>query len=227
VTKLYGGQEFTTGVNGRPTSLVTEGQPLGMFYMRRFLGVDPQTGDAILSDDSEIVGNPYPDVYGGITNTFSFGGLELRGFLQFSKGNDIFNMMSLYADDGGCSYDNKFASTLKRWRQPGDITNVPRYSYNCNSGADVISSRFIEDGSYLRIQEITLGYRLPSQLLSAARMENARVYVSGNNLHTFTKYSGYNPDANSGGSGANIVAGTDFYTYPLARTFSFGISAGW
>jgi hypothetical protein len=227
VTKLYGGQLFTTGVNGRGTSVVMEGQPLGMFYMRRFSGVDPATGDAIISDDPEIVGNPYPDVYGGMTNSFSLGAFDLSTFVQFSKGNDVFNMMRLFADDGGCGYDNKFADVLDRWTQAGDVTDVPRMSYDCESGADIISSRFIEDGSYLRIQDVTLGFRLPPRFLSAARMERARIYVSGSNLHTFTKYTGYNPDANSAGSSANIVAGTDFYTYPLARTFSFGIRAGW
>lgn len=227
VTKLYDGQLFTTGVNGRQTSIVTEGQPLGMFYMRRFDGVDPATGSAILSAAPEIVGNPYPDVFGGFTNSVTFGNFDLRAFLQFSQGNDVFNMMRLFADDGAYFYDNKFADVLDRWQQPGDITDTPRMSYNGRSGARVISSRFLEDGSYIRIQEVTFGYRLPPRLLAAANMADARIYISGNNLHTFTDYTGYNPDANSGGSGANVVAGTDFYTYPLARTFSVGVSAGW
>jgi TonB-linked SusC/RagA family outer membrane protein len=227
VTKLYEGQEFTTGVNGRQTSLVREGQPLGMFYMRRFLGVDPATGDALHTDDPEIVGNPYPDVFGGFTNNVSFGNFDVRAFLQFSQGNDVFNMMRLFADDGAWSYDNKFADVTRRWKQPGDITNVPRMSYNGVSGARIVSSRFIEDGSYVRIQDITLGYSLPDRFASVANMTRARVYISGSNLYTFTDYTGYNPDANSAGSGANIVGGTDFYTYPLARTFSFGVSAAW
>jgi len=135
--------------------------------------------------------------------------------------------MRLYADDGAWSYDNKFDDVKRRWRQPGDITDVPRMSYNGTSGARVISSRFIEDGSYVRIQEITLGYTLPTRFTSPANLSRARVYITGSNLHTFTDYTGYNPDANSAGSGANIVAGTDFYTYPLARTFSIGINAAW
>ena len=72
-----------------------------------------------------------------------------------------------------------------------------------------------------------VGYRLPERISSMANMQSARIYVTGTNLHTFTEYTGYNPDANSGGSSANLVAGTDFYTYPLARTISLGISAGW
>ena len=118
---------------------------------------------------------------------------ELNTFLQFSQGNDVFNMMRIFADDGACTYDNRFADVLRRWQKPGDITDVPRMSYDCVSGADAISSRFIEDGSYLRVGEITLGWRVPSKIAAKARLDNARLYVSGRNLATFTKYSGYNP----------------------------------
>jgi len=237
VTSLFNDQPFTTGINGRETSIATVGKPLGSFFMYKFDGVDPQTGDAILHDldgdgdittaDRMIVGNPHPDYFGGLTNTFSLRNFELNTFLQFSQGNDVFNMMRIFADDGACSYDNKFTDVLRRWQKPGDITDVPRMSYDCVSGADVISSRFIEDGSYLRVQEVTLGYRVPARLSSVAKLDNARIYVSGRNLATFTKYSGYNPDVNSSGSDANVVMGTDYYAYPLPRTFTIGITAGW
>jgi TonB-linked SusC/RagA family outer membrane protein len=227
VTKLHGGEQIVTGINGRQTSVVREGEPIGAFYMRRFEGVDPQTGDAILSDDPMVVGSPHPKYFGGLTNTFTLGGFDLRAFLQFSQGNDVFNMMRIFTDDGGCTWDNLSTSVLARWRQPGDVTDVPRMSYDCTSGADEISSRFVEDGSYVRIGEITLGYRLPARVGGALRLSNARVYVSGHNLATFTDYSGYNPDVNSAGSDENVIAGTDYYAYPLARTITFGISAGW
>jgi TonB-linked SusC/RagA family outer membrane protein len=237
VTALFDGQPFTTGINGRETSIAQVGQPLGSFYMYKFDGVDPQTGDAILRDldgdgdittaDRMIVGNPHPKYFGGLTNSFTLKSFELNTFLQFSQGNDIFNMMRIFADDGACTYDNKFTDVLSRWQKPGDVTNVPRMSYDCSSGADVISSRFIEDGSYLRIQEISLGYRLPKPWAAKARFDNARVYVSGRNLATFTHYTGYNPDVNSAGSDENVIMGTDYYAYPLARTFSIGITAGW
>jgi len=174
-----------------------------------------------------IVGNPHPNYFGGFTNTFTLKDFELNTFLQFSQGNDVFNMMRIFADDGACTYDNKFADVMRRWQKPGDITDVPRMSYDCASGADAISSRFIEDGSYLRIGEITLGWRIPANIAAKARLDNARLYVSGRNLHTFTKYSGYNPDVNSAGSDENVVIGTDYYAYPLPRTFTLGISAGW
>jgi TonB-linked SusC/RagA family outer membrane protein len=237
VTSLYQNQQVLSGVNSRTTSIATVGEPLGSFYMLKFTGVDPATGNAIFDDldddgsigdsDRQIVGNPHPDYFGGLGNDLSFRGFDLRAFVEFSQGGEVFNMTRLYMDDGGCSYDNKSTEVLRRWQQPGDITDVPRMSFRCRSGADEISSRFIEDASYVRIQEITLGYRLPQRWAGAANMSNARVFVSGRNLHTFTDYTGYSPDVNSGGSDASLVMNTDFYTYPYARTISFGISAGW
>jgi TonB-linked SusC/RagA family outer membrane protein len=237
VTDLYGGQPFITGINGRLTSIVTVGQPLGAFYMYKFDGVDPKTGNAILRDlngdgaittaDQMVVGSPHPNYFGGFTNAFTFKNAELRTFLQFSKGNDVFNMMRIFTDDGGCSYDNKSTLILTRWQKPGDITDMPRMSYDCTSGANKISSRFVEDGSYLRVGEVTFALRLPNRIAAMLGMDNAKFSVSGRNLHTFTKYTGYNPDVNSAGSDENVVAGTDYYAYPLARTFTFGISGGW
>ena len=237
VTNLFGGQPFTTGINGRETSRVAVGQPIGAFYMYKFEGVDPETGDAIYKDvdgdntltsaDKMIVGTPQPDFFGGLANEFSLKGFSLRTFLQFSKGGDVFNMMRIFTDDGGCTWDNMTTSVLARWQKPGDKTDVPRMSYDCTSGADEISSRYIEDGSFLRIQEVTLAYKIPAGLLSRLNMSDAQIFVSGRNLHTFTDYTGYNPDVNSAGSTANIVTGTDYYAYPIARTFSIGIRGGW
>jgi hypothetical protein len=127
-------------------------------------------------------------------------------------------------DDGGRTNDNKSANVLRRWRKPGDITDVPRMG--ANSGANQISSRFVEDGSFVRLGEVTLGYQLPGLLTRAVRMDNARLYVSGRNLKTWTKYTGYNPDVNSNAS-SDVAAGVDYYAYPLARTFTLGITAGW
>jgi hypothetical protein len=85
----------------------------------------------------------------------------------------------------------------------------------------------VEDGSFVRLGDLTLGYKLPQRLIARAGMENARLYVSGRNLKTWTEYSGYNPDVNSAGVGANVVMGVDYYAYPLARAVTIGISAGW
>jgi TonB-linked SusC/RagA family outer membrane protein len=239
VTNLYNNQNSTFNVSSRITSVVAVGKPIGEFYLYKFLRVDPATGDAIFqkangsetnsptSADLTFAGSPQPDYYGGFTNTLTFRNFELRGFLQFSQGNKVFNMMRIFTDDAGYSYDNKTTHILNRWQQPGDITDEPRASFDGTSGGRFMSTRMVEDGSFIRLGEVTLGMRLPERLASAARMNNAKLFVSGRNLHTWTKYSGYNPDVNTGGTTSNVVMGVDYYAYPLARTFSVGISAGW
>jgi hypothetical protein len=115
-------------------------------------------------------------------------------------------------------------TVMSRWQKPGDITNQPRASYDGTSNARQVSSRYIEDGSYVRLQELRLAYELPSRFAAVSRMRDARVYVSGNNIKTWTNYTGYTPDVNSLGSSANTSLGTDFYAYPVARSWTFGIS---
>jgi len=237
VTALYDGLPLTATVSGRVTSVAAVGQPLGTFYLFEFLRVDPATGNALfrkadgtetatpVSADLRFVGNPQPKYFGGLTSTMSFKGLDLRGFLQFSQGGKALNMVRIFSDDGGSTRDNKIKSVLNRWQKPGDITDQPRMG--STSGSRLLSSRFVEDASFVRLGEVTLGYRLPGSLARAMRAENARLYVSGRNLHTWTNYLGFNPDVNSSGANANTVMGVDYYAYPLSRTFTFGVSAGW
>lgn len=237
VLGTYNDQPIITGINGRQTTIVAAGQPLGEFYMLNFKGVDPQTGDAIYQDvngdgsidsnDKTYVGSPHPNYYGGFSNEFTYGNLSLRGFLSFSQGGKIFNMMRIFTDDGACTWDNKTTDILQRWQKPGDITNEPRVSYDCVSGADQISSRYLENGSYVRLSELTLSYQLPTRWANRAYLSNARIFVSGHNLKLWTKYSGYDPDVNSAGSDENVILGTDYYAYPQPRTITIGINAGW
>jgi TonB-linked SusC/RagA family outer membrane protein len=236
VTALYRNEPFNAGI--RSLNRVEVGQPLGAFHTLRFKGVDPQTGDAIYddvngdgditADDRVIVGSPHPDYFGGFTNTISWKGFDFRSFVQFTQGNKVFNAIRIFADDGGYYFDNKLRDSYeKRWKKPGDIAEQPRLSYDGTSGARDVSSRFVEDGSYIRLQELTLGYRLPRSWARTFNLDEARFFVSGRNLVTWTDYTGYNPDVNSNGSSATISLGTDFYAYPLARTFSFGVRGAW
>jgi TonB-linked SusC/RagA family outer membrane protein len=236
VTRLFDGQPFNTGIRG--VNRVEEGAPLGAFHTLVFEGVNPQTGDAIYkdlngdgetnADDETIVGSPHPVYWGGLTNTFTWKGLDFRAFFQFSHGAEVYNAMRIFSDDGGYYFDNKFKDVLRRWRQPGDITDQPRASFDGTSGGNEVSSRYIEDGSYIRLGELTLGYRLPAARIGGMNVfREARVYLSGRNIKTWTDYSGYNPDVNSLGATANVSLGTDFYAYPVARTFTIGISGAW
>lgn len=232
VTELYKGQPID-GNNFRSIDRVAVGYPIGEFYVLHFLGVDPQTGDAmyqdvdgdgaITSSDRTYAGSPQPKFYGGFRNTWSWHGVSLAANLQFSQGAKVFNLMRIFADDGGYHYDNKFTYALSRWQKPGDITDEPRASFDGTSGGTEISDHFIEDGSYLRVQEVTLSWRLPKSLLAFGNLQNSQLYVSGFNLHNFTKYTGYDPDVNSNGSSANIELGTDYYAYPRARTIAIGL----
>ncbi len=237
VTELYDGLPITATVSGRVTSVAAVGQPLGTFFVQDFVRVDPATGNALyrkadgtettapVAADLRFGGNPQPRYFGGLTNTIEWRGLDLRGFLQFSQGGKVLNLARIFSDDGGNSRDNKVKGTLARWQKPGDITNQPRMG--STGGARILSTRFVEDGSFARLQEVTLGYRLPASVGRAMRAENARFYISGRNLVTWSDYLGYNPDVNSSGANANTVMGVDYYAYPLARTFTFGVSAAW
>ena len=236
VTALYNNEPFNSGI--RSVNRVEVGHPLGAFQTLRFKGVDPATGDAIYddingdgaitTDDRTIVGSPHPRYFGGFSNTLGWMGFEARAFLQFSQGAQVFNAIRIFADDGGYYFDNKLRDSYeKRWQKPGDIAEQPRLSYDGVSGARDVSSRFVEDASYVRLQEITLSYRLPISLVRGTRMDEARVFVSGRNLKTWTDYTGFNPDVNSNGASANTSLGTDFYAYPLARTIQFGVSTSW
>lgn len=236
VTALYKNEPFNSGI--RSVNRVEVGHPLGAFQLLRYLGVDPQTGNAIYDDidgdgsittaDRTIVGNPHPRYFGGFSNSISWKGVEARAFIQFSQGASVFNAIRIFADDGGYYFDNKLKDSYdKRWRQPGDVAEQPRLSYDGVSGAREVSSRFVEDASYVRLQDVTVSYKLPARLVFGSRMDDARVFVSGRNLKTWTDYTGFNPDVNSNGASANISLGTDFYAYPLARSISFGISTSW
>ena len=211
-----------------------EGQPIGVFYSYKSLGVDPSTGDivfadtnfdgAITSEDRTIFCNPHPDFIYGLTNNFSYKGFDLSVFLQGSYGNDVFNGTRLFLESlqGG---DNQTTAILRRWQQPGDITDIPRATTDPVNAAQNkrVSSRFIEDGSYLRFKNVTLGYTLDNEFLRKTFFSSVRVYFSAQNLFTFTNYSGLDPEVNYRGDD-NSVIGTDFFTYPQAQTFTLGIN---
>lgn len=233
VLKLYNGQPIDD--LGRGSSRIEEGQPIGIFYSYEWLGVDPSTGDVVYADknfDGQItsedrtkVGNPHPDFIYGLTNSFRYGGVDLSIFLQGSQGNDVFNGSRLYLESlqGG---DNQLADINRRWQNVGDITDIPRATSDPVAAASNkrVSSRFLEDGSYLRIKNLTLGYNFDSKKLMRGKISSLRLYFTAQNLLTFTNYSGLDPEVNYRGDD-NAVIGTDFFTYPQARSFSFGLNA--
>ncbi|MDR4989296.1 MAG: TonB-dependent receptor [Bacteroidales bacterium] len=217
---------------GRGSNSVRVGEPLGVFYGFLSLGVDPSTGDIVFADingDGQItsedrtkIGDPNPDFIGGFTNRLSYQNFELSLFLQFSYGNDIFNGTRIYIESMKGS-DNQTTEVLNRWRQPGDETHIPRATELDPNNNNRISSRFIEDGSYLRVKNLSISYVVDQKLVNRLGVQSARLSISGQNLLTFTNYSGMDPEVNYAGP-SDLVLGTDFFTHPQVRTISFGIS---
>jgi TonB-linked SusC/RagA family outer membrane protein len=232
--------------SGRLIGRVAEGEPLGYFYTVKYAGVDPQNGDALYYQENgeatndyasaprQKVGDPNPDFYGGLSNNFSFKGFDLDVLFQYVYGNDIYNVAGYFQSVNADYFDNQSRDQLQRWRQPGDITEVPQARLYAGNGSGT-SSRWIQDGSFVRLKTVTFGYSLPIGLVKDTFLnflQSARVYVAAQNLLTFTDYDGYDPEVNStyfqGGTAqqTNINLGHDFYTPPQARTVTFGINLG-
>ncbi|MDX9725993.1 MAG: TonB-dependent receptor [Bacteroidales bacterium] len=232
------GPEITpNGIN-----YVIEGQPIGVFKMRKYAGVDPDNGDAIyyLDDTSNeatnnyniagdlIVGSPNPDFTGGLNNSLEYKGFDLNVLMSFVYGNDVFNGGGRYQSANGDWFDNQTADQMNRWQKPGDITDVPQARLGESNGTNN-SSRYLSDASYLRIRNVSFGYNFPASILRKARLSAMRVYLGVQNLYTLTNYKGWDPEVNYTGTGrstqnTNIIQGYDFYTAPQARTYTLGVN---
>ena len=171
-----------------------------------------------------VLGNPNPDFYGGLNNHFTFKGFDLDIQCQFVKGGDLYNIAGFFQSVNGDYFDNQTVDQMNYWKKPGDVVSVPQPRLYDGNGAGK-SSRWVQDGSYFRVKSINLGYNLPRKLLNRWRIENARIYVAGSNLLTFTKYDGYDPEVNTTYTG-DVNLGHDFYTPPQARTISVGLNFG-
>lgn len=156
-----------------------------------------------------------------MTNTLSYKNFSFSIFLQGVQGNDVFNATRVEML-GMSDVKNQFVEVKNRWRAPGDETDVPRAVFGSVANSR-ISTRFVENGSYLRIKAVTLGYNLPSELLSRVKMSTARIYVTGENLLTLTGYKGFDPEVNAFGS-SNTVLGVDYGTYPQTRNLIVGLN---
>lgn len=202
------------------------GRPLGSFWGYIADGVDSETGDMIYRDvnedgivsasDRTYIGDPNPDFIFGLTNTFSYKGFNLSILLQGSVGNDIYNV-SRMDSEGMFDGRNQTTRVLERWRVPGQKTDVPRVGFNQQN-----STYYLEDGSYLRVKDITLSYDIPRSILKKMYLTRLMPYISFNNLLTFTNYSGRDPEVNQYGNSGGIQ-GIDWGTYPLSRSFVLGL----
>lgn len=211
-----------------------EGYPMYSFYMHNQIGVDPETGDILFEDvngdgeftpsgDRKIVGDANPDFFGGLSNTLNYKGFDFTAMFQFTYGNDQLNLSRFFLEHGGSRGTNYSESQLERWQEPGDITEVPRMTAS-NYASDLRPSRFVEDGSYLRLKNISLGYTIPSDWVDSVQLSSARFYISGQNIFTITNYSGLDPEVTATAA-TNLTQGIEFFTTPSPRVFMAGFNA--
>ncbi|WP_133272093.1 SusC/RagA family TonB-linked outer membrane protein [Hymenobacter radiodurans] len=176
-------------------------------------------GDGTINaDDRKYIGNPNPDFVYGVTNTMTFKGFDLSFFIQGSQGNDVYNQNRYITEGALYGTTNGTTRILNRWTGPGTSNDVPRAVSGDPNQNLRVSTYFLEDGSYARLKNLTLGYTLPASLMSRISATQLRVYVTAQNLATLTKYSGFDPEVSS--------RGVDLGIYPQARVFMAGLNIG-
>ena len=231
------------------THILREGETAGVFWGYNYQGVYQggsfpegtatlaafsQPGDPLFSDldgngsidteDQQIIGDPTPSFTFGINNTITYKNFDFNFFFQGAHGGDVFNLtkVQLFNGDG-----NATTEILNAWTPQNTSSNIPRA---LGFRGREISSRFVEDGSYIRLKNIGVGYTLPSELASKIGFEQVRVSLSAQNLLTFTKYSGLDPEVSYFGNGdessgnSNTTNGFDFGNYPTIRSATFSLN---
>ncbi len=242
VTNLNG-QVITAGLSGINRAM--EGQPIGVFFMPIYAGVDPDNGNALFNIYSDkdcksvtstttnfnlatqcVAGNPNPRFTGGLNNSFAYKGFDLNVLFQFVEGNDTYiGGHGRWSRGNGVFEDNSVRDQLGSWTTSNRNTNIPEARYLLTNG-NQNSSRYISDGSYLRLKNVTLSYNVPRRLISDYGFTKARLFATGVNLLTWTNYLGWDPEMNTDFLAGNISLGTDFYTAPQAKTITVGIDIG-
>ena len=178
-----------------------------------FVDVD---GNGEINDlDRTVIGNPSPDCIFGFNNTFSYKNFDLSIFFQGALGNQVWNGVRASHESMNSTY-NQLASTLERWTGEGTSSSMPRAIYADPNNNSRASTRWLENGSYAKLKNLTFGYTLPENWTNRAKVKALRLYVSFDNLCTITNYSGLDPEVG--------LSGLDYGVYPSARTYMFGVS---
>jgi TonB-dependent starch-binding outer membrane protein SusC len=192
-------------------------------------GASLASADIADGGDRRVLGNTNPTYFGGITNTFKYKGIDLEIFTRFSGGNSVMNVTrqeTLLNQD----FNNNGTEILNRWKTEGQVTDVPKMVLNNGNIINLAgqaTSRFVENGDFIRIQNIIVGYSVPKNVLKKANIgvTNIRVFGQLQNAFTFTKYKGLDPELNANGN-VNQTYGLDFNTNPQFRTVTFGLNVG-
>ncbi len=214
-------------------TILQKGKPIGTNYVVEYAGVNPANGNPLYrkldgtltsefsSDDAKAQGTRFAPRFGGFTNTFSYKGIELSVFFTWVHGNEIFNNDRTNVENPTYFVDQMATSLLRAWKQPGDVTDVPRVTPFEGSPAPAYqaqTTRYLENGSFLRLRNVLLSYNLPSALVSKAKMSSVRVFVQGQNLFTRTEFLGWDPELAAG-----TLVGAQ---YPALRTVTAGLNIG-
>src|SRR5690606_21687885 len=189
----------------------------------RFKFRDLDNDGVITPEDRTILGSPIPDFTGGLNFTIGYKGFDLSAYVYTSIGNEIWNQSKWFTDFYSTFEGAAVSERLKNAWTPQNLNaTIPIVEKAANfSTSNVGSSFYVEDGSYLRLQNVTLGYTLPAPLLQKWRLERLRVFASANNLLTFTKYEGLDPAV---GGDADLTFGIDVGNYPVTKGYTFGLN---
>lgn len=186
----------------------------------KYKNINSDEDDVINDKDRVAIGNGHPKHIGGFSNNFTYKNFDFNIFFQWSYGNDIYNInRMIYENPAGRKNTNMFASYVNRWTPDNPTSNMPRANA---VGSEVYSSLYVEDGSFLKLKSISLGYTLPTNVLRSMRINSARVYVSAENIATFTNYSGPDPEVSTRHS--VLTPGFDWSAYPRSFNASVGVS---
>jgi hypothetical protein len=235
---------YETAVIGNGSILTQVGQPMGVFYgyktqgvfatsedvpagLKTANGLPYQAGDIHFADldgnyiidsaDRQIIGDPNPDFYGNISTKFRYKRVALDVFFTYSYGNDAYNYLRSQLESGATFY-NQSTALLNRWTTEGQKTDIPRAVYGDPTGNNVFSDRWIEDASYLRLKTIALSYEIPLKL---SYIQGITVWGTVNNLYTWTKYLGSDPEFSM--SNSSLFQGIDNGLTPQGRNYLLGV----
>ena len=252
--------DLPDGRDYRPNSysLARVGQPIGVFYGLKALGVyardednvyriengvnipyrkgastgviykggdvrwEDINGDGIINDDDlQIIGNPNPKFSGGFNNEFSWKRFKLNTFFTYSVGNSVFNLVKSILDES--INDSNFSTDqLRRWRKQGDVTDIPRLVKSDPMENNAVSSRFVEDGSFIRLQNLGIGYSVPAKKLAAFKIKALDIGINAANLFIWSKYSGFDPEVSS--TSSPLGYGADDGSFPKTTSYNFSLN---
>jgi len=248
VTNLGSNGSLIATVEGIPVTRTEVGRPIGQFYGFKVKGIfqeptdvteapfqtiDTRAGDIQFEDlnddgiinaaDQTFIGNPLPDFTANLSNRFSYKGFDASFLIQGVFGNDVLNLVRRRTESFE-GFGNQSAVILDRYTPANPSQTIPRAIAADPNGNTRISDRFIEDGSFIRLKNVSLGYRVPLVVAKKLKMSSLRIYVSGQNLLTSTEYTGFDPEVGSFNQNP-LINNVDNGRYPTSRAFTFGLNA--